>query len=713
VVNNIDISAYKERSKQFKTEEDVRVETNHFLRNNCDQFGIEINDSGHEVTSVFGGRADSIYSNVIIEYKSPAVDLSKQTGCNEVVFGRNGKDRGLRDYLVNFSLEKAHGSPDLFLDALINKVGIGFNGHNFIFVRYVRSNTKTDLFLPDKTKPFPKEINSIQPVELKTEFVDDLGIGMKRLFLFLRSTSRERLSSNSILETFGPESEMCHTAVLSIYSCLCDEITANNLRVITLYNEWNRIFGDVYGEKETGFTSIRSSLLLLYDIKDVSADIRRVLFSIQTYYNIILKIVVYDLLNILSNPVFTNKIISSPADLLNLFNGKTLGNYSIQNFFEIQFFEWFIYARNFDLGVINDALISIDKIEVTASIIKPEIIDDVFREVYNGLMPKEVRHLLGEYYTPSWLVEFVLDKAGYKGQPELTLLDPSCGSGSFVTHAIKRFVHTNVGSLSIEDTIEKITKQIVGYDINPITVITAKTNYILSLGDITTIDNTINIPIYMCDSVLVPTVHAKQNQQSHSIKVNTIVGEFEIPVFSSRTDSDTFMKEVSSHVENYTFEEFIEYLTHNHILLLDNVNLHVAKAFYEKICALHLSTQDSFWGIILKNAFAPLFARGGFDIIVGNPPWIAWKAMSDTYRKQTLDIWLSYGIFEKSAYDKITTHDDFAMAVTYVSIDHYCKKNGELVFVLPQTFLKASKGGEGFRKFCITRDGLSIPYAVK
>ena len=138
----------------------------------------------------------------------------------------------------------------------------------------------------------------------------------------------------------------------------------------------------------------------------------------------------------------------------------------------------------------------------------------------------------------------------------------------------------------------------------------------------------------------------------------------------------------------------------------------VAQQFYEQVLDLHLSSQDGFWGTILKNAFAPLFARAQFDIVVGNPPWIAWKAMSDTYRKQTLDIWLSYGIFEKNAYDKITTHDDFAMAVTYVAIDHYCKKDGELVFVLPQTFLKAAKGGEGFRKFCITRDGQNIPFAV-
>ena len=86
--------------------------------------------------------------------------------------------------------------------------------------------------------------------------------------------------------------------------------------------------------------------------------------------------------------------------------------------------------------------------------------------------------------------------------------------------------------------------------------------------------------------------------------------------------------------------------------------------------------------------------------------------MSDTYRTATLDIWLSYGIFEKSAYDKITSHDDFAMAVTYVCIDHYLKDNGLTSFVLPQTFVKSLKGGEGFRKFNISRDDLNIPFSI-
>ena len=150
----------------------------------------------------------------------------------------------------------------------------------------------------------------------------------------------------------------------------------------------------------------------------------------------------------------------------------------------------------------------------------------------------------------------------------------------------------------------------------------------------------------------------------------------------------------------------------NAIIEISNKQLEIAKLFYDKLCNLHLSGKNGFWPIILKNSFAPLFSHDKFDVVIGNPPWITWKAMSDTYRKLTLDIWLSYGIFEKSAYDKITSHDDFAMAVTYVCIDHYLKKDGITAFVLPQTFVKSLKGGEGFRKFEITRDGLNIPFSI-
>ena len=701
---------FEKKYEDFTSEEDVRLETNILLHDLSSVMGFEINKKGHEVTSTYSGRADSIYNNVIFEFKKPN-KFNSQKGIDEALYGRDEQDHGLYHYLINFTLEECNIRNDnIFCEMLTRKVGIGFDGKTLIFARFEKSDEEIDLYDENKTTSFPDNINNMQSVKFEYEVVKDLKLGFKRLVLFLRSTTREYLSSECLIERFGPKSDLCRNSINYLYAILNENIDKNP-RVATLYYEWNRIFGDIYGEIETDFTKYSKSLCKMYALPH-KIELRKILFTLQTYYNIILKLLVSNLMDSLKNPLQKGKYPKDRNELNLLFSGKMQsGKTQIDNFFEIHFFEWFIYAKEFNNDMIQDISLTFDEIETASSIVKPEVVEDVLREMYANLMPKELRHLLGEYYTPTWLVEFALDTAKYYGDISTTLLDPTCGSGSFITHAIKRLKKHNK-RLNNKVIIEQATQNIVGYDINPIAVISSKTNYILALGDLSNVEEKINIPIYMCDSVLVPTVHAKQQKENKSIKVKTIVGEFEIPVFNSRKESDLFLKEISKCVESYSFNEFIELMQNEHSMNFDDINIEIAQEFYNKIAELHLSSRDGYWGIILKNAFAPLFAKGGFDVVVGNPPWIAWKAMSDTYRKQTLNIWLSYDIFNKNAYDKITTHDDFAMAVTYVAIDHYCKKNGEVVFILPQTFLKASKGGEGFRKFRITRDRENIPFSV-
>lgn len=120
----------------------------------------------------------------------------------------------------------------------------------------------------------------------------------------------------------------------------------------------------------------------------------------------------------------------------------------------------------------------------------------------------------------------------------------------------------------------------------------------------------------------------------------------------------------------------------------------IAMNLFDFLYKLHRGGQDSFWGKILKNSFAPIMINQKFDYVCGNPPWISWKTMSKTYREGTGEVWRSYGIFEKDNYDKITTHDDFGMAVTYVAIDQYLKQDGKMAFILPTSFLKSAKGGQ-------------------
>lgn len=699
---------FQRRLRAARSEEDVRVTTSEFLSSQLD--GVTFSSLGgrHEVPSAHGGRADSVYQDVIFEYKAPRVLASKR-GALEALEGRpESTDRGLKHYLVNFSLDEAV-DDESFEALLLSKVGVGFDGSTFIFCRWKPDTATNELRVRGKTKAFPKGITSRRGLSFSYEVVTDFTVGLKKLMLFLRSTTRTRLSPHNLLSAFGPESDMCRRHVQYLYDLLESNVDSNP-RVGTLFAEWHRIFGDIFGDIETDFTSYRDELRAAYGV-DEDIDVRRMLFAVQTYYNLILKLLVHNLLSSLENPVVGTFRPTNRAELNRLFSGKHQEDRRVANFFEIHYFEWFIYATSFDQSVVGEIIAHLESFETTGSILRPEDTEDLFREMYEGLVPRGLRHLLGEYYTPGWLVDFVLDQADYHGQPELSVLDPCCGSGSFVVHAIKRF-HAANQTLSGAERIAQVTQRIVGYDINPITAISAKTNYLLALGDLTEAEGQISIPIYMCDSVLVPTVHAKQNDATHSVEIDTVVGTFRVPVFKNRIESDRYLQEISRAVEHYSFEEFTDYIKVNNLVDLDGVNMDVARAFYEQIAELHLSSKDGYWGTILKDAFAPLFARGGFDVVVGNPPWIAWKSMSDTYRRQTLDIWLSYGIFEKSAYDKITTHDDFAMAVTYVAVDHYCRENGEVVFVLPQTFLKASKGGEGFRKFRITRDDLDTPFAV-
>ncbi|PHQ30890.1 Eco57I restriction-modification methylase domain-containing protein [Leeuwenhoekiella nanhaiensis] len=705
------ITKFKNNSLNSQNEEDVRINTNIFLDSISDFYGLKKSFSS-EVSSLQGGRADSIYSDIIFEFKTPK-KFKSQVGEDEAIYGRDDKDRGLYSYLVNFSLDElGKGDDTYFEQILLSKVGVAFDGKTFIFFRYKKDTNVIDLLVNRKTKKFPKHIQNKRELTYEIEKITDFDLGVKKLLLFIRSTKRKRLSSENLLQSFSSSSDISKNSILYLYELLNSNKNSNT-RIETLFQEWNRIFGDIYGKEETDFTKYKDDLIKMYSLPK-NMEIRHTLFVLQTYYSIVIKLLVHNLLESLTNPTEKAKQPKYKNELTSLFSGNHYTNYYIDNFFEIHFFEWFVLAEDLKMDFINDIITELDTFETTASVIKPEVVGDVLKKIYSDLIPRGLRHLLGEYYTPDWLVDFTIEKSKYDCGLNTSILDPTCGSGAFLTHLVKQFSEKHKGKISQTDLIDNITKNIVGFDINPIAVISAKANYILALGDITQLEKEITIPVYMCDSILVPTVHAKQKEKKHSIDINTVVGAFEIPVFSTREENDYFLKTTSSCIlKDYTsFDEFHKLLISENKIKLNSEQIEYAKIFYDKLYNLHLSGKNGFWPIILKNSFAPLFSQSKFDVIIGNPPWITWKAMSDTYRKATLDIWLSYGIFEKSAYDKITSHDDFAMAVTYVCVDHYLKDNGLTSFVLPQTFVKSLKGGEGFRKFIISRDGLNIPFSI-
>ena len=114
------------------------------------------------------------------------------------------------------------------------------------------------------------------------------------------------------------------------------------------------------------------------------------------------------------------------------------------------------------------------------------------------------RHARGEYYTPRWLADFVLDEAGYDGAPGMRLLDPSCGPGVFLAAAIERAkAHAPVAEPPRE-TARRILKDIQGFELNPRAVEAARCAYLEALGSLAQGISIDDVPVRCLDAVLQP-----------------------------------------------------------------------------------------------------------------------------------------------------------------------------------------------------------------
>lgn len=701
----------------FNTEDDVKI---HFHSDIVKPILEEVNPTmvgqyRSEDNLLAGGRTDATFQNISFELKKLKY-FQTPNGIKEALYGRNEKDHGLYDYIISNSGVSNTDTPEIMQSKLLNSIGVGFDGDSFIFARFVPSPTSQKI----NTDKLKIDIDVSLSISFTYE-IKDFSSGLKRLALLLKQQDKIALNKKNLISIINPKSAFVQNSIKIIYDELqfnLNDLNGSN-RVRTLYKEWDHVFGTMYGEDDeaTSFTEVSSVIKETYGYSDdVAIDSKVYLFALQTFFNMFLKLLIYSFLAQLVSPTFKAESLTKPQ-IDKLFDGE-LNKYEslVNNFFESHFMEWFTYTcseNKFDTTVVNNILDVVNQFDLSTYILKPEEIQDILQEVYMELIPAEMRHLMGEYFSPDWIVEHALDLVGYEGDIEKTLIDPTAGSGTFLTHSIKRIVSKTEGKLSRDD-IDKITHNVIGFDINPISVVSAKANYILAVFsscDDTVFENfadPVDIPIYIADSILSPVVYTEESELTLSI--DTSVGKFQIPKFEKYSYASEFLKILSKHIDDRCDFDVFWNVVENRFV--DSHYKDVVEELFNRLYTLHRAGNDSFWPIILRNSFAPILIGNKFDFVVGNPPWIAWKSMSKSYREGTLEIWKSYGIFEKNAYDKKTTHDDFGMAVTYVAVDKYLKTNGNMVFLLPASFLKSTKGGEGFRKFSITRFGQNVPFKI-
>lgn len=638
------------------------------------------------------GTPDTVYNRLILEYKKPGV-IKPDNDKNRVVIAK------VQGYIDDLAKKEGWRAERL--------LGVAFDGETFLFIRKGRRWIVQN------------------PVSVTAESVEDFLTNLEKL------TGGLPLLPEYLIRDFAvgvSEGNAAVPAIKAFYSSLRSSLDP---KVRTFFEQWGLQFSEVHGSIEAKKFDADEHLKLYGFSKDERKDFDFLafFFALDTYYAVLMKLLAYQVVGHYSMSSLVGLPLAHWEDLDGsslkdkigeIEEGGIFRSLGIRNFLEGDLLSW--YLRTWNKGtesVIRDIVNRLNRYDPQTMELFPDETRDILKKLYQFLVPKQLRHDLGEYYTPDWLAERCLNQVGYG--PDTTdllkkrILDPGCGSGTFLVLAIKRArEHANRKGVDPRETLDQITKNIVGFDLNPLAVISARTNYLLAIGDLLKHKKgEITIPIYLCDSINPPSARKQSDLldlEAGQYRISTSVGTFRFP--------DVLVKKEHIQAVTVILEDGVKRGLSRDLLLahveseLNDKDLTKAKferalgETYEKLLDLERKGINGIWARIIKNAFAPLFMKR-FDLIIGNPPWVNWEDLPQSYRDQTKVLWEDFGLFSLKGQDARLGggKKDISMLMMYVAIDRYLKENGKLCFVITQSLFKTQGAGDGFRRFRLGQAG--------
>jgi type II restriction/modification system DNA methylase subunit YeeA len=456
-----------------------------------------------------------------------------------------------------------------------------------------------------------------------------------------------------------------------------------------------------------------------------SVNYDALIFSIHTYYAILLKLIAAEIAYLYGGGKFYRSYIAELDDkytgqgleglresLKDLESGGVFKRLmKIENFLEGDYFSWYLDVLDNELADLVAMLARrLADYEIATPQLEPEFARDLLKRLYQNLVPSDLRHRLGEYYTPDWLADYLLNEVGLglenlasmgEENPlkplELRVLDPACGSGTFLVLYISRLRRYAEEHYLTDILLKYVLSNVVGYDLNPLAVLTARTNYLLAVADLLAYGTgAIELPIYLADSIMIE----KQSSLVGNLYIlRTSVGDFELPAsVVEKGLLPDILAEVSRVLENrYSVDDFKKRL--ETIYKLSPGEINTLANLYKVLLKLEEEGKNSVWVAIIRNAFAPIL-KGKFDYVVGNPPWVNWENLPEEYRKISKPLWDYYGmskVVSTGAFKK-----DLAMLFLVRCFDLYLKPGGVQGFLVPFTLFK-TQAGAGFRALLARR----------
>jgi SAM-dependent methyltransferase len=354
-----------------------------------------------------------------------------------------------------------------------------------------------------------------------------------------------------------------------------------------------------------------------------------------------------------------------------------------------------------------------------------EVGGDVLKVLYESVITAPTRKRLGEYYTPDWLAERIVSTT-IERPLETRVLDPSCGSGTFVFHAARRYLAAADGAgQSLESALSGLTQHVFGMDLHPVAVTLARVTYLLAIGRdrLTHPDRgPIQVPVYLGDAV-------QWRREANDLFSD---GNLVVETDDQKQLFESELRFPEELLENPgRFNQIVESLTKLAGSWKPGSALPRLSGLYRRyavppaarttldvtfrvLCDLHDEGRDHIWSYYVRNLARPWWLalpQNRVDVLIGNPPWLAYRfmteAMQETFREYSDERGLWHGA-------KVATHQDLSGLFLVRTVERYLKIDGKFGFVMPNAAIDRGqfKGlRSGSYKRATSRDPVAIAFA--
>ncbi len=328
---------------------------------------------------------------------------------------------------------------------------------------------------------------------------------------------------------------------------------------------------------------------------------------------------------------------------------------------------------------------------------------DVARILYQSVIPAGDRRRLGEYYTPDWLAEAIVQEV-VTDPLNQRVLDPACGSGTFLRAAVRAFIDAaRASGLDAGQTVDQLRQAITGIDIHPVSVRLARATWVLAAREVIAnagrdAASSLTVPVYLGDSLQLRTDPSGLfSRDTVTIEVEPAAETPDRPrqlrFPRALVEQGDWFDDVMLRVAEAIERDRPPSAALDESRISDGPDREMLKATATEMQTLHKEGRNHIWAYYARNLVRPAWlARedGKAHAIVGNPPWLTYSRSAATLRSELRKLSQSgeYGIWAGRQY---ATHQDVAGLFFARCADLYLKEDGEMGMVLPHSALQAGQ----------------------